>query len=333
MNEIKRMSTKSFAALLLVGCAAACAPAADEPDKGGFTYAADGANSGSNQSPSTDGSVRFTLMPVVSGEAAVPTGATLSLLAQPELCMDLPGGNMVADAPISLYTCNGGPTSQAWSFVRGQVRTATNAQACLDVRGGQAEAGAPLVLQACNTSFARQTQLWRYDGKLLQISGTTLCARVDGNPASGVALVTARCDAGDARQRFGLAHKDATTTAGAVLVIGTDLDKCLDIDHGKTDEGTAVFVFACHRMPWQQWVFEDGMIRSMNRCLQTGSDGVTSEMGKCTGAPRQKWAYERGQLQQGGKCLVLPGNDFGPGVRPALTACGSQPEQQWFWGL
>ncbi|MFK0252165.1 ricin-type beta-trefoil lectin domain protein [Streptomyces sp. NPDC090445] len=119
---------------------------------------------------------------------------------------------------------------------------------------------------------------------------------------------------------------------GAVAITGL-ADKCLDVENGKTAEGTAVQLLSCNETKPQQWRITGDTVQALGKCLT--SENGDAVLRTCDGRPEQKFTYRAADkaLYTGTNgCLTVPndnaaeGNDLDiyPCAGPAPTAA-----QQW----
>jgi hypothetical protein len=77
------------------------------------------------------------------------------------LCLDVPWGSFDAGTQVQIYSCNGDPTSQSWSYSREQQSIVeTSSGLCLDVQNGNGAPQTPVWTWWCNGTAA---QRWTYD--------------------------------------------------------------------------------------------------------------------------------------------------------------------------
>ena len=98
----------------------------------------------------------------------------IALIAAPNLCLDVQGGQAAAGTPVWLWDCNGS-NAQRWVYDRqsGAIRNPVYNR-CLDVQEADPAPGTPVWLWDCNETEAQQ---WTYDpetGVLQSALGTVL---------------------------------------------------------------------------------------------------------------------------------------------------------------
>lgn len=92
-------------------------------------------------------------------------------------------------------------------------------------------------------------------------------------------------------------------------------------------------VSACASSSAQEWVLEDGMLRSGQQCATVpegrSADRTQVVMSACTGLPGQRFGLSSGSLlaTDSEKCLDLFGGASGTDV--ALWECNGRDNQQW----
>ncbi|WP_159046575.1 ricin-type beta-trefoil lectin domain protein [Streptomyces sp. XY413] len=121
---------------------------------------------------------------------------------------------------------------------------------------------------------------------------------------------------------------------GSVAVTGLS-GKCLDVENGKTADGTAVQLLSCNETKPQQWRFTAGTIQALGKCLTAqGGDAVLKA---CNGDSNQKFTYrasDKALFTGTNQCLTVPNDNAAEGNDLDLYTCASPvtPAQQWSFG-
>ncbi|MEU5068879.1 ricin-type beta-trefoil lectin domain protein [Streptomyces virginiae] len=122
---------------------------------------------------------------------------------------------------------------------------------------------------------------------------------------------------------------------GSVAMTGL-AGKCLDVENGKTADGTAVQLLSCNETKPQQWRFTAGSIQALGKCLTAqGGDAVLKT---CNGDSNQKFTYrasDKALFTGTNQCLTVPNDNAAEGNDLDLYTCASPaatPAQQWSFG-
>ncbi|HST83464.1 MAG TPA: Hsp70 family protein [Kineosporiaceae bacterium] len=112
--------------------------------------------------------------------------------------------------------------------------------------------------------------------------------------------------------------------------------RCLDVDDGRAESGTAVQIFDCNGSAAQTWsVMKDGTLRALNKCLQTvdvGRRHPRVQIKDCTGRGNQQWVVSSGVIvnPRSAECLDVLRGRSQPRT-PVITAdCGGGARQSWW---
>ncbi|MEU2906384.1 RICIN domain-containing protein [Streptomyces globisporus] len=131
-------------------------------------------------------------------------------------------------------------------------------------------------------------------------------------------------------------------TKPTTLQVSASTGKCLDVEGGKTANGTPVQVYTCNNGAAQQWVVEgdDKGLHLRNvgsqKCLDVSNtstaDGAKIQIWTCNSSPAQTWDYNvraKTILKNvgTGKCVNLP--KFDNSVNAVQATCGPTGPQQF----
>jgi predicted chitinase len=113
--------------------------------------------------------------------------------------------------------------------------------------------------------------------------------------------------------------------------------KCIGAAGGKTDNGTAIDLYACVGDATQQWTFPgDGTIRTGGKCMDVAgastADGAKVQLWDCNGTAAQQWLYSSGQdlvNPNADKCLDLAGNSSADFTVTQIWSCTGGANQKW----
>ncbi|GAB2687529.1 GH92 family glycosyl hydrolase [Kitasatospora kifunensis] len=139
-------------------------------------------------------------------------------------------------------------------------------------------------------------------------------------------------DPGDAPPSFDVGPAQPVTGVLTGLV-----GKCLDVDGGKADDGTAIQLWGCNGGNGQRWTLaSDGTVRALGRCLDAKdsgtADGTAIQLWDCNGTGAQQWwARPDGSLYSppAGRCLDVPHSRTDDGTRLQLWDCNGTAAQHW----
>jgi GH15 family glucan-1,4-alpha-glucosidase len=110
--------------------------------------------------------------------------------------------------------------------------------------------------------------------------------------------------------------------------------ECVDDAGARTDNGTAIQIFACNGTAAQNWVWNsgDGTLRALNKCLDvTGgatASGTPLQFWDCNGTGAQEWRWrQQNRLTnpQSGRCLEVAAD----GTRLQISDCDNTSGQLW----
>ncbi|MFD3469694.1 ricin-type beta-trefoil lectin domain protein [Streptomyces sp. NPDC058682] len=117
---------------------------------------------------------------------------------------------------------------------------------------------------------------------------------------------------------------------GAVAVTGM-AGKCIDVEGGKTADGTPVQLYSCNETKAQQWRLTGDTVRALDKCL-TAQNGK-AVLGTCDGSAQQKFIHRAADKTlynaAAGGCLDLPNGNDTDGSDLLVYACAGGPNQQW----
>ncbi|CCK26910.1 ricin B lectin [Streptomyces davaonensis JCM 4913] len=123
------------------------------------------------------------------------------------------------------------------------------------------------------------------------------------------------------------------TTAGPVVGLG---GKCLDVEGGKSEDGTEVQIYDCNNTGAQTWQREGQTLRALGKCLDVSGaskdNGAKVQLYQCNDTVAQKWEQRAdGSLvnPNSGKCLDVEGVNSANGTRTQLWTCGGGANQKW----
>ncbi|MFJ6938604.1 ricin-type beta-trefoil lectin domain protein [Streptomyces sp. NPDC101132] len=124
----------------------------------------------------------------------------------------------------------------------------------------------------------------------------------------------------------------SATSAGVGSVAITGLaGKCLDVESGRSADGTAVQLWGCNESKAQQWRLTGGTVRALGKCLSNESGAL--RIATCDGNPKQKFEYRAADKTlrhtATDSCVDVPGGNSADGTDLILYACAGGPNQQW----
>ena len=195
----------------------------------------------------------------------------------------------------------------------------------------------------------------RSDSLLDSIAFTTSTGRIvgpfggDGGEAfnltvpDGYKLVGLFGSAGPSRiDQVGVVITDVDFTNRHRRLISLPSGRCVDVDYARTDDGTNVILWGCHRMGNQQFELRarDGghELRALHsgKCLDVEGastvDGANVTQEGCTGTDSQLLSIDGGQLvfAHSGKCLTVEsGQDDETVINVHQWTCDGRAEQQF----
>ncbi|GAB2623853.1 lectin [Streptomyces capparidis] len=113
--------------------------------------------------------------------------------------------------------------------------------------------------------------------------------------------------------------------------------KCLDVDGGRSADGTKIQLWSCNGTGAQNWtVGTNGTLAALGKCLDVSgggsADGTRIQLWTCNGSGAQKWAPQPdGTVRnpQSGKCLDASGGTWNDGTPVHLWTCHTGPNQKW----
>ncbi|MCP3759992.1 ricin-type beta-trefoil lectin domain protein [Streptomyces sp. TBY4] len=136
-------------------------------------------------------------------------------------------------------------------------------------------------------------------------------------------------------ERKELIHPTGKDT-GLVKVPG---GKCVDVDHGRPENGTAIHVWDCNDGPGQHFQLTGNALKVPelgNKCVDipngVATNGTAVKLYDCNGTPAQRWV-DRGNgglfNPVTGLCLDLPNANTANGTPFTMFTCNGTPAQQF----
>ncbi|MFD7099494.1 polymorphic toxin-type HINT domain-containing protein, partial [Streptomyces xanthophaeus] len=123
----------------------------------------------------------------------------------------------------------------------------------------------------------------------------------------------------------------ATSPGIGAVSITSPSGKCLDVEAGKTTDGTPVQIYACNETKAQQWRLTGDTVRALDKCLTASSGTLT--LSTCDGSDRQKFIYRAGDKTLNNpatsQCVDIPGGNATDGTDLLSYACNGGANQQW----
>lgn len=130
----------------------------------------------------------------------------------------------------------------------------------------------------------------------------------------------------------------STVSAGTTVQFSSRLEssKCIDIEGGATEDGTAAVLRPCHDGANQQFVItESGELHFGEKCLDAyGAKGKNWDpivLWECNGRENQRWTLTSAGEIKGinGKCVDVPRHVTGDGTQLVLFTCNGGSNQRW----
>ncbi len=118
---------------------------------------------------------------------------------------------------------------------------------------------------------------------------------------------------------------------GAVAITGL-AGKCLDVDGGRTADGTAVQLWPCNTSKAQEWRLTGNTVRALDKCL-TAQEGK-AVLATCNGGDEQKFVH-RGDAdkalynEKANACVDVPNGNTADGTDLLVYACSNGTNQKW----
>ncbi|MEU9033307.1 ricin-type beta-trefoil lectin domain protein [Streptomyces sp. NPDC048352] len=116
---------------------------------------------------------------------------------------------------------------------------------------------------------------------------------------------------------------------GAVSVIGAS-GKCIDVESGKTADGTPVQIYPCNETKAQQWRLTGNTVRALDKCLT--ASGAKLVLVACDGSDKQKFVYRASDKSlynpATSQCVDVP-NNAADGGDLQLWSCNATGPQQF----
>ncbi|MFD3538995.1 ricin-type beta-trefoil lectin domain protein [Streptomyces sp. NPDC058662] len=110
--------------------------------------------------------------------------------------------------------------------------------------------------------------------------------------------------------------------------------KCLDLDGGRTTDGSAIQLWTCNESKAQQFRLSGDTVRVLDKCLADRGGAV--RLAVCDGTPSQKFVYRPADKTlhnpATNTCVDVPGGTTTDGTDLILFACAGGPNQQWSFG-
>lgn len=283
--------------------------------------------------------ITFTLFACASSSGQI---LQISLIDQPNLCLDVYGGKADDGTKIDVWTC-GGVKGQQFYFDAGtfKIRSVLDETKCVDA--GDMKQGTPLVLNTCSLD---KSQFWGYSSTSNTIylyqseSDASMCMDVkDATYKDGTVVQNWACD-GLGNQGWTVAVPKPPVKPFTIKV--QDQNLCLDLYSQKTDNGTPIDVWTCSGGAGQQWLFETGSykIQSVvdpNKCIDASDMKVRSTLRiwDCNGLKNQKWGYDTKAATiflpeseaDATNCMCL--TDYKNGAPVQIYACNDQETEKW----
>jgi hypothetical protein len=136
---------------------------------------------------------------------------------------------------------------------------------------------------------------------------------------------------------FAIATGNVAGAPTGPIVSGVSSGLCVDDDHSKTANGTAIQIWTCNNSDAQRWtVNADGTLTVLGKCMDiTGGgtdDGTKIELYDCSGGSNQVWRQGPGSSlvnPASGKCLDDPNSSTTSGTQLQLYTCNNTGAQHW----
>ncbi|MEU0562361.1 family 20 glycosylhydrolase [Dactylosporangium sp. NPDC006015] len=126
--------------------------------------------------------------------------------------------------------------------------------------------------------------------------------------------------------------------AGTILS-GVPGNKCVDVEAGRSADGTAIILYDCHGgAPQQLTLHDDGTIRAFGKCVDIAdggtADGARLVLWTCHGGGNQQWRWDAAggasvRNPASGKCLDDPGASTANLTRLQIWTCNGGIAQRW----
>ncbi len=208
-----------------------------------------------------------------------PRGVGHALMtAKPGVCLSnaLDGASSTETVPLTSASCD---ASSAQSVTLEGVQLMAVGSSCVGV--GSATDGAGLVVTACEAKLTR----WDVFPRKLRLSGTQLCASVEGGVATLAALIKLRPCAADAQEQqfsFNARRIDYTDPQGGSL--------CLNVFSGLPQPGNKIGLWNGCGYFDNGWFHFAGPVKVGGRCLTQADDGLLATA-PCSTSKKQVWDY------------------------------------------
>ncbi|MFD7909801.1 ricin-type beta-trefoil lectin domain protein [Streptomyces sp. NPDC059752] len=118
---------------------------------------------------------------------------------------------------------------------------------------------------------------------------------------------------------------------GAVAITGLS-GKCLDVDGGRTADGTAVQLWPCNDSKAQQWRLTGNTVRALDKCLTAQGGRVV--VATCNGGPEQKFVHRSTTdkalyNEAANACVDVPNGNDADGTDLLVYTCNDGTNQKW----
>ena len=324
--------------------ASACASCGGSPlaSLGGPTYVVTNAGNSAvfsdpnNTLPTPSGAPSFLV--TTNWQDADPNVTTSSpglnfvAAGNPNLCMDIGGGNSSPNTLIQTWVCNGYDPAQAWFIYKGQLHT--QAGLCLDTVSDDVTQASQVVTQPCDSTLTRAGQLWTFSGGLLQITNSSRCLSLNAT-SEGTVPQLADCNFHNVRQNWIGARSDGSHMRGVAISTAIANSACLYVAES-TLAGTPLTLHACDFGVMEQFVLEGTHLRILGKCVQAAPVlGSSLTIEECSNDISQQWVWSNGTLQLAAdttKCASLINSNAADNSPVQVQACSGAVSQQWAVG-
>lgn len=218
-------------------------------------------------------------------------------------CMDVSRGNTDNGTNIQIYSCNNSPAQQ-WLQAGSGIYLGKDYSKCLDLDHSNTDNGTNIHLWDCNDTPA---QRWIYDVARQSIrSGIAFDKCLDlthSSTADGGNIQIFNCNESPAQQWVidGIPSALPSGTDQNIKLF-LDNDRCIDVEDGRTAEGTNVQVYSCsYPAKSQYFVFDSLRIKlqgAQKMCLgpdivnKIAEDTYNVILTTCTDDNAQQWIYD-----------------------------------------
>ncbi|GLY95703.1 ThuA domain-containing protein [Actinoplanes sp. NBRC 103695] len=126
-----------------------------------------------------------------------------------------------------------------------------------------------------------------------------------------------------------------TPPTGVGPIVGL-ANKCLDVDGGKTADGTKIQLYTCNNSSAQSWTRTGNTFRALGKCLDisggASADGTKVQLYTCNNSGAQNWTPQsNGTIvnPQSGKCLDVSENNPADRQQIHIWTCTAAANQIW----